>query len=138
MKSISSVSIIIENMHGEILLLLRDNKSTSVFPTHWAFVGGRVEKGETPEMAAHRELAEETGLKTSLSFWKRYEREHPLFVIDQRIYTGKVDVSGELLTPGKGQAIQFFKPAETRHLKIGYGFKVVLHEYFLSQNAASA
>jgi 8-oxo-dGTP pyrophosphatase MutT (NUDIX family) len=137
MKRVPYVAIILENMQGDVLLSLRDNKATTVFPNHWTLVGGRVANGETPEMAAHRQLAEETGLKTSLSFWKRYEREHPLFGIDQHIYTGKVDVSGESLIPGKGQAIQFFNPAETRHLKIGYGFKDVLHEYFFSQNVIS-
>jgi 8-oxo-dGTP pyrophosphatase MutT (NUDIX family) len=133
MKRISCVSIIVENMHGEILLLLWDNKSTTVFPTHWTFVGGRVEKGETPEMAAHREPAEETGLKTSLSFWKQYDRQHPLFIVDQHIYTGRVDVSGQSVIWGEGRAIQFFKPGETHDLKIGYGFKALLDEYFLSQ-----
>jgi 8-oxo-dGTP pyrophosphatase MutT (NUDIX family) len=137
MERVTCVAIILETIQGDVLLSLRDNKATTVFPNHWTLVGGRVENGETPEMAAHRELAEETGLKTSLSFWKRYEREHPLFVIDQHIYTGKLDVSSESLILGEGRAIQFFGPGETRHLKIGYGFKAVLLEYFLSQNVIS-
>jgi 8-oxo-dGTP diphosphatase len=132
MKRVPCVSIIVENKEGEILLLLRDNKSTIVFPKHWTLIGGKVEEGETPEMAAHRELVEETGLKAHLSFWKRYEREHPLFIVDQHIYTGKVDTLPELLVLGEGQALQFFKLAEIRHLKIGYGFKELLDEYFLT------
>ena len=83
MKRIPCASIIIENQEGEVLLLLRDNKSTITFPNHWTLVGGKVEEGETPEMGAHRELAEETGLITDLSFWKRYDREHTLFIADQ-------------------------------------------------------
>ena len=131
MKRVPRVSIILENREGDVLLLLRDNKSTLVFPNHWTLIGGKVEEGETPEMAAHRELAEESGLKSSLSFWKRYDRQHPLFIVDQYIYIGKVDASGESLVLGEGQALQFFKPDETRHLKIGYGFKALLDEYFL-------
>jgi 8-oxo-dGTP pyrophosphatase MutT (NUDIX family) len=134
MKRVPCVSIILENMQGEVLLLLRDSQSTAVFPNQWTLVGGRVEHGETPEMAAHRELAEETGLTVSLSFWKQYDRQHPLFVIDQHIYTGRVDLSGESMALAQDQAIQFFKPGETRHLKIGYGFKAVLEEYFRIQN----
>jgi 8-oxo-dGTP diphosphatase len=132
MKRVPCVSIIVENTEGEVLLLLRDNKSTIIFPNHWTLIGGKVEGGETPEMAAHRELVEETGLKAPLSFWKRYDREHPLFIVDQHIYIGKVNVLGESLVLGEGQALQFFKPDETQYLKIGYGFKALLDEYFLT------
>lgn len=130
MKRIPCVSIILENTEGEVLLLLRDNKSTIVNPNHWTLVGGKVQDGELPEMAAHRELEEETGLKSDLSFWKRYDRQHPLFIVDQYIYVGKVDASLESLVLGEGQALQFFKSAEIGHLKIGYGFKALLNEYF--------
>ncbi len=130
MKRVPCVAIILENTEGEVLLLLRDNKSTIVNPNHWTLVGGKVEDAELPEMAAHRELEEETGLKADLSFWKRYDRQHPLFIVDQYIYVGKVDASLESLILGEGQALQFFKPAEIGRLKIGYGFKTLLNEYF--------
>ena len=136
MKRIPYISIIVENLEGEILLLLRDNKSTHVFPNHWTLIGGKVEDGETPEMAAHRELAEETGLIAHLSFWKRYDREHTLFIVDQHIYLGKVDLSPEKLVLGEGQALQFFNPTEIGRLKIGYGFKALLNEYFLLHNVS--
>jgi 8-oxo-dGTP pyrophosphatase MutT (NUDIX family) len=128
MKRVSYVSIILENAEGEVLLLLRDNKSTPVFPNHWTLIGGKVENGETPETAARRQLEEETGLKTDLSFWKRYDREHPLFIIDQHIFTGRVENPQEMLVLGRDT--QFIGRCEIEHLKIGYGFKNVLHEYF--------
>ena len=129
MQRIPCASVILENNEGEILLL-RDNKSTIGYPNHWTLVGGKVENGETPEMAAHRELEEETGLKADLSFWRRYDRQHPLFIVDQYIYLGKVEASLEEMVLGEGQALQFFKPAEIGRLKIGYGFKTLLNEYF--------
>ena len=130
MKRIPYVAIILENMQGEVLLLLRDNQSTHIFPNHWTLMGGRVEDDETPEMAAHRRLNEETGLEANLSFWKRYDREHPLFIVDQHIFVGTVDTSrGPLVLGGD---TQFFKRAETQYLKIGYGFKSLLNEYFLT------
>lgn len=131
MKRIPCVAIILENREGEILLLLRDNKSTINFPNQWTLIGGKVKDGETPEMAAHRELVEETGLKTELSLWKQYDREHPLFIADQYIYTGKVDASTDSLLVGAGQDLQFVSPSEIQYLKIGYGFKTLLHEYLL-------
>lgn len=134
MKHIPCVSIIVENAGGQVLLLLRDNKATITYPNHWTLVGGKVEDGETPELAAHRELEEETGLKARLWFWKRYEREHPLFIVDQYIYTTRVQASREALTLGEGQDIQFFEPCEIEHLKIGYGFKALLDEYLLTRD----
>jgi 8-oxo-dGTP diphosphatase len=132
MKRIPCVAIIVENIEGKVLLLLRDNKSTIVYPNHWTLIGGKVEDGETPEVAAHRELAEETGQKAELSFWKRYDRQHTLFIVDQYIYLAKVDVSPGSLVLGEGQALQFFKAAEIQRLKIGYGFQALLDEYFLT------
>lgn len=137
MKRIPCASIIVENTEGEVLLLLRDNKASIAYPNHWTLIGGKMEEGETPEMAAHRELAEETGLKATLVFWMRYDRQHAIFIVDQYIYTAKVDVPQESLVLGEGQALQFFKPDEIKRLKIGYGFKAILSEYFLSRTGSS-
>ena len=133
MKSIPCASIIVENRAGDVLLLLRDNKPDIAFPNYWTLVGGKVEDGETPEMAAHRELAEETGLTTELLLWKRYNRQHPFFIVDQYVYLAKVDSSHVALVLGEGQALQFFKPWEIRRLKIGYEFDALLIEYFLTR-----
>lgn len=128
MKRIPYVSIILENAEGDVLLLLRDNNSTLIYPNHWTLIGGRVENGETPEIAARRVLEEETGVRTNVSFWKRYDRQHPLFIIDQHIFTAKVKDSQYLLVLGRDT--QFFKPREVANLKIGYGFKQILQEHF--------
>jgi 8-oxo-dGTP diphosphatase len=130
MKPIPYAAIIVENTEGEVLLLLRDNKSTPVYPKHWTLIGGKIEPGETPETAAQRQLEEETGLKAALWSWKRYPRQHPLFTIDQHIFTCKVEDSQRLLVLGRDA--QFFKPSEVIHLKIGYGFKDLLQDYFLT------
>jgi 8-oxo-dGTP diphosphatase len=129
MKRVPYVSIILENLEGEVLLLLRDNKTTITCPNHWTLIGGKVEAGETPEMAAHRQLAEETGLKADLSFWKRYDREHPLFIVDQYIYTGKVNASQASVMFKDSQDIQFVRTSEIMYMKIGYGFDALLKEY---------
>lgn len=130
MKPISYAAIIVQNLEGEVLLLLRENKSTPLYPKHWTLIGGKVEPGETPEMAAQRQLREETGMDPELSFWKCYERQHPLFTIDQHIFTCKAEDAPSLLVLGRDA--QFFKPSEVAYLKIGYGFKELLQQYLVT------
>lgn len=52
----SSAGVILENAHGEALLLKAHYKP------YWSFPGGWVEDDQTPQAAALRELREETGL----------------------------------------------------------------------------
>ena len=118
------------------MLLLRDNKSARTYPNQWTLIGGNVRPGESPETTARRELEEETGVKSTLTFWKRYAREHTLFVVDQYIFVGTVSDSRTLLVLGRDT--QFFKPSEIEYLKIGYGFKELLSEYFLHRDLTAA
>lgn len=53
------VAIALLLREGQFLLQLRDNIPTIVYPGHWAFFGGHVEPGETPEAGVWRELKEE-------------------------------------------------------------------------------
>lgn len=130
MIRVPCVSIIVENNRGEILLLLRDDNPAIACPNQWCLVGGQVEDGETPEIAAHREMLEEIKADAELVFWKRYDREHPRAIVDQYIYLCKLDVPIESLTLGEGQDFRFFSPLEIRDLKIGFEFDIVLLEYF--------
>lgn len=50
--------IILLNGQKEFLLQLRD-KNASIAPGIWAFFGGGIENGETPETALFREIKEE-------------------------------------------------------------------------------
>lgn len=52
-----SVGVVIEKS-GKLLLI--DRKK---FPFYWAGVAGHIEKGETPRIAAIKEVGEEVGLK---------------------------------------------------------------------------
>lgn len=55
------VHIIIKNSNGDYLIQKRlDNKE--LLPGLWAFTGGSATVGETSEIAALRELSEETGI----------------------------------------------------------------------------
>lgn len=135
MIRVPGVAIIIENSQGEILLLLRDDDPGISFPNHWTLVGGKVEDDETPETAAHREMLEEIGVDTNVTFWKQYDRRHPFAIVEQHIYVGKIDIPRESLTLGEGQDVRFFKVNDIKDLKIGFEFETLLDEYFLNDKA---
>ena len=46
-------------------LLVKRSESSEIEPNKWAFAGGKIEEGETPEQAAARELKEEVGITAS-------------------------------------------------------------------------
>ncbi len=57
-ESVSSVVLI----NGKILMLKRPENSRS-YPGRWSLCAGKIEKGESPDQAAVREIAEETKIK---------------------------------------------------------------------------
>lgn len=70
-KEVSAGGVVFRRAAGEPVrfLLIRDSYG------HWGFPKGHVESGETPEQAAARETAEETGLE-------RLRLHAPIAVID--------------------------------------------------------
>ncbi|MBE9215368.1 NUDIX hydrolase [Plectonema cf. radiosum LEGE 06105] len=53
------VAIAILYRDNKFLMQLRDNIPTIIYPGYWAFFGGHIEPGETPEVAVRREVLEE-------------------------------------------------------------------------------
>lgn len=58
-QQIHHVAIAILYRDNKFLMQLRDNIPTIVYPGYWAFFGGHIEPGETPEVAVRREVLEE-------------------------------------------------------------------------------
>jgi mutator protein MutT len=57
----NAIAVIVDN-DNKILLLKRADEPGTWMPNKYAFVGGGIEKGETPEEACKREIQEETKL----------------------------------------------------------------------------
>jgi 8-oxo-dGTP pyrophosphatase MutT (NUDIX family) len=119
--SLKWAGVILFNREGELLLLLRDNIPTIGHPNHWNIVGGVIEKGESPEEAALREVHEEIGLRlTGVSLFRRYEidddgRDEP---VPYFVYWSRLDKNVAELTLGEGQAMRFFHREELPALRI--------------------
>jgi 8-oxo-dGTP diphosphatase len=109
--------VLLVDARGWILLQLRD--AHGAYPHHWGTVGGQVEADESPEVAARRELAEETGYIAG-ALWHGAEvtlqlpdgtaRQAILFVAH---YDGVQPISCH-----EGTAIEFIDPATLDSLPI--------------------
>ena len=71
-KNPNSVLVVIHNESGEILLLER----TQAVRGFWQSVTGSLEKNETPETCALREVAEETGFCANLKNLKPWHQKN--------------------------------------------------------------
>ena len=63
-KFVVAVAYVIEK--DGTVLMLRRSPSKDHAPGEWETGSGRVEPGETPEQAVHREIREETGLQVEI------------------------------------------------------------------------
>ncbi|MBI4122968.1 MAG: NUDIX domain-containing protein [Parcubacteria group bacterium] len=63
----SDASFVLVRPDGKILLQKRDWKRGIWYPGRWVIPGGAREEGETPAECAVREIAEETGVRVSIS-----------------------------------------------------------------------
>lgn len=124
-----TISISLFNDKGEILLhkrsLSKDNN-----PGFWGnAAGGHVEKGEEYEQAAHKELQEELGLDSELTFIKKMYINDPkhqsMTALYKIISNGPFDFNKEEI-----DEIRFFDKDSLKEIvdKLSESAKIVLRE----------
>ena len=113
-----NVAIIILYDQDKKILLQHRAEDAKRLPGYWAFFGGSIEAGETPEQAVKREALEELNYELSSPrmmlkqnfFWKDENNEKHVFV-------EKYDPNKKI-TLGEGQNLGWFHLSELDGLKI--------------------
>lgn len=106
-----SLSVIINN-NKQILLVKRSN-TTNWYPNHWALVGGKIEKNESPEEAMVREVNEETGLNIKKFKFKKIIKTDNVI---EYLYLSLSD-ENEIKLNGEHSKYKWYNYDEIKHLK---------------------
>lgn len=131
-----SVSAILVNPRGEILLQQRDDR-VKHFPFCWTTFGGAVEHGETPEEALRRELLEEIELAPEMHFWKLIPvasvRNSQINIVEIFVYVGKIDRELREIIVHEGLGAGYFDLAGLDNVAFAFGFELLFREFFAAR-----
>lgn len=101
------VAIAILHQENQFLMQLRDNNPAILYPGVWAFFGGHLDPGETPEAGVFRELAEEIGYRPpSLTPFRSYSDER----ITRHVFYGPLTVAISELDLNEGWDLGLLSP----------------------------
>jgi 8-oxo-dGTP diphosphatase len=134
---VQTVSALLRNPQGQLLLHLRDERPDLRYPGCWSTLGGRVEPGEQPADAMQRELLEEIELTLPLRFWKRYDyivhfAGGQIVHVDVHVFIGDIDRDVHKIKLNEGQMLRFFDVEDVDKMPIAFGFEALFKEFFFS------
>ena len=111
-----SICIVLRNTHGDILLQKRSMSKDTWAGFYTVAASGHVTKGDSVEEAAERELFEEIGVRTPLTFQTKFYIETDEESEIVAVFTGNHD--GPFTThPEEVESVVFFRPDEIRHMQ---------------------
>jgi 8-oxo-dGTP diphosphatase len=133
--------VLLVDRRGWILLQERDEFPV-IDPEMWGLVGGHVEDGEDVEVAAHRELLEETGVVLppgALEPWRAIEVHHSAYGSDDRmhVYAAPTELTDADIVCGEGRQIVFVEPGAARGLDLTASASIVIPGFLDSALYAS-
>lgn len=111
-------AVIFLNKQNKLLFQLRDNKKSIPYPNTWAFLGGHIEKDETPEDALKREVKEEIGMNITKKDLKFIGFMSDLAENDLYIYMSRINKKLNELTLTEGQRLEYFSFEKVTKLRM--------------------
>ena len=105
------VAIAILHTPDRFLMQLRDNIPGIMYPGYWAFFGGHIDPGETPEAAVKRELLEEISYTPPIvSEFRCYSNSQVI----RHVFHAPLTVELDQLVLGEGWDMGLVTPDEIR------------------------
>ena len=105
------VAIAILHTPDQFLMQLRDNIPGIMYPGYWAFFGGHIDPGETPEAAVKRELLEEINYTPPIvSEFRCYSNSQVI----RHVFHAPLTVELDQLVLGEGWDMGLVTPDEIR------------------------
>lgn len=122
--------------YRRVLLFLRDNKPNIRYPNHIDILGGIVEKGETPEEAVVREMAEElTDLRTGNPYLLEKFDVFKVYIdrwnVEQHVFWKIADFGINDVHLNEGQNLLWLTEGEVQTTVLAFGFEAVVREFFM-------
>jgi len=124
--------IVLRDKKGKVLLQHRDETAERL-PDYWAFFGGGIKDGESPEEAVRREIKEELGIELKdLEFFERYEFKQEEGLYEKFVFVAPLTVSVDVLEKQQeeGQGLGLFSFEELKDLKIFDYDRIILKDLF--------
>lgn len=142
MKCIDAAVAILVNVNREVLLQKKD-LGYPWFPGGWCLFGGKIEKGERPELALHRELEEELGYPARGIRFFMEQKYHDSCAKEERQgvqYAFVVSFEGRIddLRIREGAGFAFFALPELSSIPLVEHDRKIVEAYYASYPPASS
>jgi len=119
------VALAILYQDDRCLLQLRDDIPTIAHPGKWAFFGGHLDPGETPEVGLKRELVEEIGYTPpTVTLFHSYQRTDA--PVDRHVFYAPLNVDMTALQLNEGMDMGL---ASYPEIQQGYCYSTHLQEH---------